>query len=60
MFTPSPASLTPPSSISAIAVMWLTCEAWSRQTLVLLALWIIRWQVILYLAGLQGIAPRPI
>ncbi len=34
---------------------WLTCEAWARPTLVLLALWIIGQQVILYLAGLQDV-----
>lgn len=34
---------------------WLTCEAWARETLVLLALWIIGQQVILYLAGLQDV-----
>ena len=34
---------------------WLTCEAWSRPTLVLLALWIIGQQVVLYLAGLQDV-----
>ncbi len=34
---------------------WLTCEAWSRQTLVLLARWSLGQQVILYLAGLQDV-----
>jgi multiple sugar transport system permease protein len=34
---------------------WLTCPEWSRQTIVLLALWIIGNQVILYLAGLQDV-----
>jgi multiple sugar transport system permease protein len=34
---------------------WLTCEAWARETLVLLALWIIGQQVVLYLAGLQDV-----
>lgn len=34
---------------------WLTCEDWSRQTIVLLALWIIGQQVVLYLAGLQDV-----
>ena len=34
---------------------WLTCVAWSRPTIVLLALWIIGQQVILYLAGLQDV-----
>lgn len=34
---------------------WLTCEQWARPTLVLLALWIIGQQIILYLAGLQDV-----
>jgi multiple sugar transport system permease protein len=34
---------------------WLACERWSRQTIVLLALWIIGQQVVLYLAGLQDV-----
>jgi multiple sugar transport system permease protein len=34
---------------------WLTCEAWARPTLVLLQLWIIGQQIILYLAGLQDV-----
>lgn len=34
---------------------WLTCPEWSRPTIVLLALWIIGNQVILYLAGLQDV-----
>ncbi len=34
---------------------WLTCPQWSRPTLVLLALWIIGQQIILYLAGLQDV-----
>jgi multiple sugar transport system permease protein len=34
---------------------WLTCEAWARPTIVLLALWIIGQQVVLYLAGLQDV-----
>lgn len=34
---------------------WLTCEAWARETLILLALWIIGQQIILYLAGLQDV-----
>ena len=36
---------------------WLTCADWARETLILLALWIIGQQVILYLAGLQDV-PR--
>jgi len=34
---------------------WIACPAWSRQTIVLLALWIIGQQVVLYLAGLQDV-----
>lgn len=34
---------------------WLTCAQWARPTLVLLALWIIGQQIILYLAGLQDV-----
>jgi multiple sugar transport system permease protein len=34
---------------------WNACEAWSRPTMVLVALWIIGGQVILYLAGLQDV-----
>ena len=34
---------------------WLTCAEWARPTLVLLALWIIGQQIILYLAGLQDV-----
>lgn len=34
---------------------WLTCAAWAKPTLVLLALWIIGQQIILYLAGLQDV-----
>lgn len=34
---------------------WMACEDWSRPTLVLLALWIIGGQVVIYLAGLQDV-----
>jgi len=34
---------------------WNACAAWSRPTMVLVALWIIGGQVILYLAGLQDV-----
>ena len=34
---------------------WLTCPAWSRPTIILLAMWIVGQQVILYLAGLQDV-----
>lgn len=34
---------------------WNACAAWSRPTIVMLALWIIGGQVVLYLAGLQDV-----
>lgn len=34
---------------------WLACEAWARPTMILLALWVIGNQVVLYLAGLQDV-----
>ncbi len=34
---------------------WNACEAWARPTMILLALWIIGGQVVLYLAGLQDV-----
>lgn len=34
---------------------WITCPRWAMPTLVLLALWIIGQQIILYLAGLQDV-----
>ncbi len=34
---------------------WLTCPQWAMPTLILLALWIIGQQIILYLAGLQDV-----
>jgi multiple sugar transport system permease protein len=34
---------------------WNACEAWARPTMVLLALWVIGGQIILYLAGLQDV-----
>ena len=34
---------------------WLTCPEWARPTIVLLALWIIGQQIVLYLAGLQDV-----
>lgn len=34
---------------------WLTCPAWSRPTIILLAMWIVGQQIILYLAGLQDV-----
>ena len=34
---------------------WLACEAWARPTMILLELWVIGNQVVLYLAGLQDV-----
>jgi multiple sugar transport system permease protein len=34
---------------------WNACAAWSRPTMVLLALWLVGGQVVLYLAGLQDV-----
>lgn len=34
---------------------WNACAAWSRPTMVLLALWVIGGQIVLYLAGLQDV-----
>ena len=34
---------------------WLACAAWTRQTMVMLALWLIGQQIELYLAGLQDV-----
>jgi len=34
---------------------WNACAAWSRPTMVLVALWVIGGQVVLYLAGLQDV-----
>ena len=34
---------------------WMTCAQWSKPTLILLALWMIGQQIILYLAGLQDV-----
>lgn len=34
---------------------WLTCTTWAMPTIIMLALWIIGQQIILYLAGLQDV-----
>lgn len=56
LFTPGSGLINVPFSWFGIyRLCWLTCPEMARQTLVLLALWIIGQQVILYLAGLQDV-----
>lgn len=56
LFTPGSGLINIPFSWFGIYRMcWLTCPEMARQTLVLLALWVIGQQVILYLAGLQDV-----
>jgi multiple sugar transport system permease protein len=56
LFTPGTGLINLPFDwIGVRGPCWLTCETWARPTLVLLALWIIGQQVILYLAGLQDV-----
>ncbi|MEZ4675290.1 MAG: sugar ABC transporter permease [Caldilineaceae bacterium] len=56
LFTPGTGLINIPFGWFGIYRMcWLTCPEMARQTLVLLALWIIGQQVILYLAGLQDV-----
>ncbi len=56
LFTPGSGLINVPFDwIGVRGPCWLTCPEWSRFTIVLLALWIIGQQVILYLAGLQDV-----
>lgn len=56
LFTPGTGLVNVPFQWLGInRLCWLTCPQMARQTLVLLALWIIGQQVILYLAGLQDV-----
>jgi multiple sugar transport system permease protein len=56
LFTPGTGLINLPFDwVGVRGPCWLTCETWARPTLVLLALWIIGQQVILYLAGLQDV-----
>ncbi len=56
LFTPGSGLINVPFSWFGIyGLCWLTCPEMSRETLVLLALWIIGQQIILYLAGLQDV-----
>lgn len=56
LFTPGSGLINVPFSWFGIyGLCWMTCPEMSRETLVLLALWIIGQQIILYLAGLQDV-----
>jgi multiple sugar transport system permease protein len=56
LFTPGTGLINIPFDwIGVRGPCWLACPAWARQTIVLLALWIIGQQVVLYLAGLQDV-----
>lgn len=56
LFTPGTGLINIPFDwVGVRGPCWLTCPEWSRFTIVLLALWIIGQQIILYLAGLQDV-----
>lgn len=56
MFTPVSGIVNVPWQMMDLrGPCWLTCPQMARQTLILLALWIIGQQIILYLAGLQDV-----
>lgn len=56
LFTPGTGLINLPFDwIGVRGPCWLSCETWSRPTIVLLALWIVGQQVVLYLAGLQDV-----
>ncbi len=56
IFTPHSGLIAAPfRAIGLRGPCWLTCKDWAMPTLVLLALWIIGQQIILYLAGLQDV-----
>ena len=56
LFTPGSGLVNVPFEwLGIYRLCWLTCPQMARQTLVLLALWIIGQQVVLYLAGLQDV-----
>jgi multiple sugar transport system permease protein len=56
LFTPATGLINIPFDwIGIKGPCWLSCETWARPTLVLLAMWIIGQQVVLYLAGLQDV-----
>lgn len=56
LFTPVTGLINRPFDLIGVrGPCWLACERWARETMVLLALWIIGQQVVLYLAGLQDV-----
>ncbi len=56
MFTPVSGIVNVPwQMLGRRGPCWLTCPQMARETLILMALWIIGQQVILYLAGLQDV-----
>ncbi|HXF63337.1 MAG TPA: sugar ABC transporter permease [Caldilineaceae bacterium] len=56
LFTPGTGLINVPFDwLGVRGPCWLACPQWARQTIVLLALWIIGQQVVLYLAGLQDV-----
>ncbi len=56
LFTPGSGLVNIPFQwLGIYRLCWLTCAQMARPTLILLALWIVGQQVILYLAGLQDI-----
>lgn len=56
LFTPGTGVINLPFDwIGVRGPCWLTCPEWARPTIILLALWIIGQQVVLYLAGLQDV-----
>ena len=56
LFTPGSGLVNVPFEwLGIYRLCWLTCPQMARQTLILLALWIIGQQVVLYLAGLQDV-----
>jgi multiple sugar transport system permease protein len=56
LFTPGTGLINIPFDwIGVRGPCWLTCVTWARPTIVLLALWIIGQQIVLYLAGLQDV-----
>jgi len=56
LFTPGSGLINVPFDwIGVKGPCWLTCPQWSRPTVILLAMWIVGQQIILYLAGLQDV-----
>ncbi|MBX3054629.1 MAG: sugar ABC transporter permease [Caldilineaceae bacterium] len=56
LFTPGSGLINVPFDWLGIkGPCWLTCPTWSRPTIILLAMWIVGQQIILYLAGLQDV-----